>query len=686
MEPTREEKIKFLREQAAKSVGAISAPAADSAAPTREQKIEFLRSRQSVEPAMDVSSEAADLSGRFAVKNFGGDLSTQVEYLKSRNPNMEIQISPDKEIIAKGKNDTQWKKLDASGWTQYFTDPGELISDATDLAYDVGSGALQSAATAAGGIAGAAGTFGLGAPSGAALAGGASGAGLEALRQGIGNVLGTASGTDGLNIGLAGATGAVMPKIFGSGATPKQLDKALSGESILGADYAKKVLNSSKQDFVEAGKALTPDQEFLAKHLATVGQESGTPFKKALSIFSNAAPAETLVNANKIAPTTLIDDIGIKIDKSKPHTYLDLVEPMIQQGQYNFGENTANKFSQAVREKGAEIGRSIDKGISEIGENMPISDFKLGIESRIESLRAQNNANPQEYLKEQIKEYSDILNKFFNPSNPKAKLIKTPVKSNVFNMNGEKLSPIEQIERAGREYDYSITPQTAKNLRDILSDMAESGISPIARDKKDTMSKAVMGEMGQVSSQIGDWIYDRLKGTPRQDYKQNRDFMRTLFTKFKNPETAVKTLSNLDNPSNRVMKEYVSRFDDQYKTHFVDSAKLADLVKTFGNASITPVSSGAKTSTQKFLQGSGIGGTAGYVAGLLTGIPGAATAGGFLGGSIGGIASSPAAVAGTLKAQNALGNITGLNKLPSNVSATTQAGINSTWNMMRNKQ
>ena len=150
---------------------------------------------------LDVANERnKDISGwdRFKVKNLGGSLEDQKSYLQQKYPQLDVQID-NNEIVAKRPEEATYTKLDPSSFE---------LADISDIAYDVGSGLVSGAATTAGLAGGGIGAVGAGA---------ASSAGLEYLRQKLGQAAGTHGKTSAGDIALSGALGAAAPVLFGAG-------------------------------------------------------------------------------------------------------------------------------------------------------------------------------------------------------------------------------------------------------------------------------------------------------------------------------------------------------------------------------------------------------------------------------------------------------------------------------------
>jgi len=162
---------------------------------------------------VDEAHPAISWKDRAIVKNFG--TGNGLGYLKSKYPNLQIEERSG-DVVMKGKNENEWRKLDPSSLE---------FADVSDIAYDVGAGILEGGATLAG--------AGAGSLPGAIAAGSASGAGMEALRQKIGQALGVNKEMDMGQMGAATVAGGLSPVLFGTGkAGAKYLEKGLLGETL----------------------------------------------------------------------------------------------------------------------------------------------------------------------------------------------------------------------------------------------------------------------------------------------------------------------------------------------------------------------------------------------------------------------------------------------------------------------
>ena len=230
--PTREQMIADIRKASSSSL-------------TKEQMIADIRAAQSKQQTMqsgflDIANERnKDISGwdRFKLKNLGGSLEDQKAYLQQKYPNLDVQID-NNEIIAKRPDEQTYTKLDPSSFE---------LADISDIAYDIGSGLTSGAATTLG--------LGFGGPVGAVGAGAASSAGMEYLRQKLGQAAGVHGKTSAGDIALSGALGGAAPVLFGAGTAAKQ---GMKGLVPMGIDYVKnKTIPAVKEGLLSTASILS---------------------------------------------------------------------------------------------------------------------------------------------------------------------------------------------------------------------------------------------------------------------------------------------------------------------------------------------------------------------------------------------------------------------------------------------
>lgn len=174
------------------------------------------------------------LKGRFVYKNFGADPVASFNYLQKENPDFEFKKDKSGEVLARKRGTQNWGRLDPKGFDW---------RDLTDVIYDVPAALVQGAVTAASGLAGALGG-GIGAIPAAMVGSTVSGAGLEGLRQLIGRGMGIEDNFSGQDMGIAVASGAASPLLFGTGAGVKEALKAAGKEGA--KQTAKEILQAQR--------------------------------------------------------------------------------------------------------------------------------------------------------------------------------------------------------------------------------------------------------------------------------------------------------------------------------------------------------------------------------------------------------------------------------------------------------
>jgi hypothetical protein len=601
------------------------------------------------EKPTEVVNEAADIPAtqRAFVKNFGGTTQEQVDYLKRNNPELEVKYY-DGEIVAKKPSETAWKKLDPTG----FTNPVEALQDLGDIGYDIGAGIGTSAAGAfsglLGSVAGPVGALGAGAVGSAAVGGG-----LEAVRQAIGKGLGTAEISE-KDIGISAGLSALGPLLFGTGATGKQiasyaLKPSAAGKALerKGMGYVAEGVKPFKAQF-EAAKGLIGETQrgLLSRTKDLIGFIPGT------------APKETLKNATEFVSPKITKDLiesGLELNPTKKYTNQEIAVALTNQEKIGgFGDMASNTIYTVIEDKKRQIGDEIAKGLEKEAKTFDISQLKAGLEGAIE--KAGKSEIPA--IREQANAARKIAEQYFTPIETRQFFdeIGDPIanlkahKGPVFD---EAMNPVERRTlRAGIKTELSAVD--AMKLNNALSDYLDYTKNPLAVERMSPAERQLRGIVGEAKDKLQDSIYNALKesGSPdmRNLYRRNREFFRNIYPKFSTPEKAVQTLNNLNNPSNKILKEKIKTFDSQYQTNIGELGNLAAVTKYFGDPSLEAVSSGGATSTGKILRTGEIAGSLGYIGALSTGMPGAGQLGAQVGRATGFAAASPAATAQYLKA------------------------------------
>lgn len=623
----------------------------------------------------EVLDEAADLDGRFAVKNFGGDTAAQIEYLKSKNPDVEITsreipgllwgTNPD--IIARRKGETSFKRLD----------PGTLSDiprDLTDIAYDIPAGIAQSIATAGAGIAGGAGTLGVGALPAAAAAGAASGGALETARQTIGKYLGTAKEYDPMQIGITAGVGGLAPVLLGTGATASQGAKAL-----LDPAKAAKVFTKATTKYVPPGEVLNPLQQGIAQEALMSSQKgllSGVK-NKLISAFTGVADDSLLTTATKNVSPDLVQSISkvYEIDPNRTYTHLEMADIVSRQGRGDLGEIAATGIKDSIENVKNETGVIINEALAATPETVNIGKHKAALEDYIKVNEDRSFRTGNKIFKEEADKAKNLLDVF---------------------------SP-----ELGVDGDYLMTASDAFAFKNQLNDLIGGVKSPIQLDKKSAISKELTGKLIEAERGIADDIDGILarQNAPgvRDAYKQNRDLMRSLYPQFKDEVKSAQTLQSLGNNSKDVLRQQLQDFDNTYGTKTLELADIAQVGKVFSKPAKEAVSSNGGVSTGRKMFGAGLGAGIGNILGTATGLPMGGQAGGLLGFAAGGLATSPAVVKKSLQAETLLNRLVGsgmnkvqaqsiieninnqIKKLPPAIqpAGSPQTAVPAIWNMMQ---
>lgn len=168
-------------------------------------------------PTAQETHPAVSAGTRLLIKNLANSPEAGIGYIKQEYPGMEVRLGKSSgQLEMKYPDEREWKVLDPQ--TGAFT--SDTLQDVGDVAYDTVAGLGSGAASTAGGLA----TLGAGGGiPGAALAGGASSAALEGLRQKLGSALGLPQEVNTEDTLIQGGIGALMPAAMGTGATKSLL-------------------------------------------------------------------------------------------------------------------------------------------------------------------------------------------------------------------------------------------------------------------------------------------------------------------------------------------------------------------------------------------------------------------------------------------------------------------------------
>jgi hypothetical protein len=628
--------------------------AAQGAAPKKEEPINILNEE----------SEIGFLD-RAAVKNFGGSIEDQIDFLKRRNENLDIK-QWEGEIIAKRPEEKEWKKLDPTGVTSI----GEAFKDAVDVGTDIGSGALTSIAGAAGAVPGALFGFGAGGLATGAAASAAASAGLETVKQAIGKyVVGARKEMGGGEIALSGVLGGATTGLLGAGASKKIIEKAASKPEVV-KNVLNKIMENVPKDLEQSTKVQ------LTKEFIEQGQEGllKGAFKNFASKWSGI-PKEELVRATDQVPKKLLDDFA-KLEMLKPnksYNNLQVADIIEREGIEKVSEKAQQEVFDNLKTARSTTSQKLKTAFQKSDENTGLQYFGQPLIDLRNNLIESGRKTGTDAYEPDIQRITQVL---------------------------QYLGPEDQLT--------VVKPSDVFDIKNRISDLINWSKSPAAALKQGPVSSVEEGALKAVERQMADYLDDVLKRSKneglRQEYAKHMEYSEYLYPLFKDKDTAFKTITNPETLARPNLKNVIKNFDKQYTANLGPLTDIASTWRYFGRPAREPVGGGGGV---KALRGTAVGGSLGYIGGLLTGIPGAASTGFAIGGGLGALASTPAAMKGVLQAETAASRALGgvanqfraqqlqdasqglLERLPA--SEYTQSALNkqaaaqSVWNLMKGK-
>lgn len=519
---------------------------------------------------------------RALVKNLSQSEDVTRKYLEGKGFQTNVIGG---QVVVKKPGEAQYKVIDPAGAD---------LQDITDLGYDVGAGVASGAATAGGAV--------VGNLPGAMAAGGASSAGLEALRQKLGAWAGLPQEVSGTDVAVAGTVGAVAPKIFGAGTSKGLIQQGYEGTK---------------------------------KALPKIGQ------------YMSNVPAKAT-------------EIYVKNPKA-----IEMMKP--EGATSELANATYDKLKQSLQAVKQNVGAALGEEIQTAQAPVNIARVRQHMDDFITKLETGPTAkNPQ--IQAQIEQFKAARDGVFKTVTESADEAGNPIKNMV------DLPP-------------EIEAKHAFELQDLLKDTAEfrnpaSGLG--SRFGKDLTSQEkqfaeaankAYGELNKELNSVTEGASQKLKN----QYRAYSELQKQLGNRFKDPTATEKTLSNLYNPSNKMIKEGLDELK-KLSGGQVDVTREAEQMfasKFYANPSMMPVSGSGVTSTSRSVPLGALGGYIGY---KLGGPVGAMT-----GLAAGGYAGSPSAMKNAyIPAAKGTGYL-----LEKGASLTkpiaNPTGANSIWNMMQNR-
>lgn len=624
----------------------------------------YMGTEDSLPQETQILDVPAPLAGRTAMKAFGTDVGSKINYYKNLEENKDLDIIENPynkgEIIARQKGTTQWLKEDPSSWQGWK----EFGKDILDVPVDVGQALATGAASA----------FGSTLTPFTPVAGGALGAtigfqGTEALRQGIGSALyGQKKTAPSLGELIAtGLTEAGFGKLAGAG-IPKQKFTQIAAES---PKVAAKALQKAEQYFLPKGQAPTAaEAEKAGEYLY---QQSRGLIPRAteniLPIYFGGSKEE-LKRAKSIVPPSIVDKFikeGVQIDPTKQYTERSLVQAVEAQKPGAASQVAIKDIRSSIKRMADELGPRYEEGIAQIKEPLNLDEFKGGLISQIN----EKSKAKTEGIRKSADDLKYVLQQYFTPR-PKTTQVTETSMQNVSGLVDQLGNPIMTPTQNVVEKVVPGSPNiTAKELKDISNKLKAEYMIGAPRSVVKAMPPEKQMNRGivlDITKQIDDEIYKKIPDeTLRSDYKNFMQISGKIEPLFKNDTKAAQTLSNAYN-SNAKQKQILQDtrdFDKYFGTNLEKLSSMAFTAKRFGTPSMEQVSSQGRTSTGRFARpaammgglGTLIGGYSGSkVAGPIGGTVGGAF-GGAVGAGLGGMTATDAVLNRVLAGQEAFGRL-----------------------------
>lgn len=514
------------------------------------------------------------LKARTVYKALGADPEASLKYLQKEFPKLKFSTDPEGEVLVMSQE---------PGSKTYRLDPKGLdIRDVTDLAYDIPAGVAQGAATAAAGLA-AAPAGGVAAIPAAMAASGASGAGLEALRQKLGNLMGIDQEVSGKDVAVSGAFGAASPLVFGTGA----------GMSQAASQAAKQAAQTG---------AKTTAQDILATQRGLVGRGYDAAAGWLGPKLANLASGENekvIRQAAKMLPE-------IKAADTNPNV---LAEPLSE---------AAEKVPQVIKQKTRDVGTRLEElrnvidsqpnpnqtpglvlageGASRMQGSIDAKPFVQPFRDLVEGL--EKNASGSAAEKADIQKLKDIIQDEFTGMDEFLTAAQVDAKMKRFK---------ELAQSYGMNYGNTGTTQSTLTGKSAVDKM----VAKAFEDSRREMSNAIIGRLEQINPKYG------------QEYLQSNEAYSQLLDMAKDQKGNFKNAKSVQNFLNKATSNDIDAADLE-KVQSLTGVDLEDLavksqaIKAFSKPLTEIRSLGRSTTARQAALGVGAG-TLGYYAGQQSG-------------------------------------------------------------------
>lgn len=583
------------------------------------------------------------VADRFVAKNLSPTPEDAVSYLQKKHPGLEI-TSVDGEIRARaaGKkgaknlepyrvldpgdlpSDDSWQMSDlvlhpAKGFAGYGRDlwrgAKEGVMDVTDVLGDVGSGMATSAANVAGGLGGALAGAPLGPPgmlagglAGAAAAGGATGLGLEAMKQRLAQAVGAqGEGLNNFNLAVAGGAGAVSPILFGSGASKAAIQAAgVSAASQRGG--------------------LGVARDLAAPALQKLGEKfSGIP-RDAIKGLSDNLPE--IVAAEK-----------------SPQGLTSMVR----------GAKTSLKdaFTSAKASTNAGVDGALSGAEGAMVNMQPtVAELQAAI-ARAESSAA---GTGNEMSKELVAALREKLDKILMHDVETTSTEMVPGK--LLDEFGKPLMSPREVTSTTRQAVSELAPRDAVEVKKMLAEAAELGATGTGEVGgralgKSYVDKGVMHPLAGAKKMLDASLDEAVPGLADATSRQAEvlQAQKTLAPYFKTDKVTAKTLRNMSSADKQILVEQLTAFDAAHGTDLLGAARKVEAYQVFHRPGVLPISMNKASGLVRAGAGVGIGAGAGEAVDHI--LPGGGHKGRIIGGALGAGLASPAFVRALITASQA---------------------------------
>ena len=627
---------------------------------------------------------------RFVAKNFAQNTDKQVEFLKSKYPNMDIDVTKNGQIRMKNQGEKNWKVLDPD--TGFFSK--DFLGDLRDVGFDLYAAGSEGLASAAAALGAGAASGGVGAIPAAMAAGGASTAANEAMRQKFGQYLGIPQDVSGEDVAISGAIGSVAPGLLGAGKARGALGLAadkvgeglskinplpLIGEKVSGVP--REVLRNYADDGVRANVEKLEKEgitdfsgnvyDKLKNYVETRKDQAGSELVDAIESAGQLADVSgakqsylsKIKQLENMSDPTKADKAKLNKLKSDYTKYFGLAKPK---------EILEKSDDVLARESG--LFNQLDEAIA-----MPVEPPLAGGEV-VETLAQKLKTLPPEPSPTYQPEIDSFLSDVYSKVNiPKKEAIFSDMNTtkNIFEelAEAQKMSAGEQKEQTIKSIldeikqintptyqkyvDDQLPARRAWDLQKDLKQVAkfEQGMTPAdvyakgtSRDAYFKLNKALddasEGLSSKAKSQYKAALQEEAELLPKFEGKTRADSIQKTYNQ----------MSGLDTQGRKVLQEKLGKLSDKEILDLTDEAKILSTYKWLAKPNVAPVSSGGTTSTSRTIPLAIAGGSLGSLAGYNTGGGYAgATLGGATGATLGTLMGSPAAMKAYIRAMRAAG-------------------------------